>query len=108
MSGGHFDYDQYKIQNIIESIQHIINNNKVEKTKKELDAETWHSEDWFEKYPEDKLHYNYSEEVINHFKKGVKVLEIAKVYAQRIDYLLSGDDGEDSFITRLNNELDKI
>lgn len=32
----------------------------------------------------------------------------AEVYAQRIDWLLSGDDGEESFHERLKEDLDKL
>lgn len=30
------------------------------------------------------------------------------IYTQRIDWLLSGDDGEESFHSRLKEELDKL
>lgn len=33
------------------------------------------------------------------------LLEIAQIYAQRIDYLLAGDDGEETFQERLDKEL---
>lgn len=35
-------------------------------------------------------------------------MRTASVYAQRIDYLLSGDDGEDNFYIRLHEDLRKI
>lgn len=41
-------------------------------------------------------------------KEAVKQLRIATVYAHRIDFFLSGDNGEESFITRLAEELSKI
>jgi len=36
------------------------------------------------------------------------MLKKAQIYAQRIDYLISGDDGEESFRERLKEELDKL
>jgi hypothetical protein len=33
---------------------------------------------------------------------------MAEIYAQRIDWLLSGDDGEDSFRERLKEDLEKL
>ena len=33
---------------------------------------------------------------------------MAAIYAQRIDWLLSGDDGEESFKRRLKEELDEL
>jgi hypothetical protein len=41
-------------------------------------------------------------------KEAVKALKIAQVYAQRVDWLLSGDDGEESFLSRLDDELKKL
>ena len=42
------------------------------------------------------------------FKNAVKHLRVAEIYAQRVDWLLSGDDGEDTFIERLKSDLAKI
>jgi hypothetical protein len=36
------------------------------------------------------------------------VLRQAYVYAQRIDWLVCGDDGEDSFQRRLKFEMEKL
>ena len=47
-------------------------------------------------------------EVVDEFKKGLKILKTAAIYAQRIDWLLSGDDGEESFKERLKEELDDL
>ena len=41
-------------------------------------------------------------------KEAIKALKIAQVYAQRVDWLLSGDDGEESFLSRLDDELKKL
>ena len=41
-------------------------------------------------------------------KEGLDIIRKAFVYAQRIDYLLSGDDGEKSFLNRLQKDLDKL
>ena len=45
---------------------------------------------------------------VEEFKKAVKVLRIAQVYTHRIDWLVSGDDGEDSFHSRLAKDLSNI
>lgn len=106
MSGGHFDYKQFEIEQIIDSIERIIENNGRKKTDEELKDEFWHGPDWYERYPEDLYHYKYPDEVIEKFKEGVDALRKAAIYAQRIDWLLSGDDGEESFLKRLKEELD--
>lgn len=45
--------------------------------------------------------------MIEKFKEGVEFLRKAQIYAHRIDYLLSSDDGEESFLERLKEELEK-
>lgn len=92
MSGGAFDYDHYRISNIIDIIEDEIYHND----SKELN-------DW----GDTRGHY-YSEETIEEFNKGVELLKKAQVYAHRIDYLISGDDGEESFHKRLKLDLEKL
>ncbi len=108
MSGGAFDYNQYKIGNIADDIEKVIERNGRKKTKEELKEEFWHQPDWYEKYPEDLYYYEYPNEVIEKFKEAVKILRQAEVYAQRVDWLLSGDDGEESFLKRLEEDLNKL
>jgi hypothetical protein len=90
MSGGHFDYKQYDINYIYDEIEHIIRNNG--------DV----SEDEY-----GCTGYLYSDETIEEFKKAVEYLKLASIYAQRIDWLVSGDDGEDTFHKRLIEDKKK-
>jgi hypothetical protein len=108
MSGGHWDYIQYRFTDIVEDINKLIENNGKEKTVEEMKNDGWRDPDWYTKYPEDKFHYKYSDETIEEFKKGAKIIAEAQVYIQRIDWLLSGDDGEDSFLKRLKEDLNKL
>lgn len=108
MSGGHFNYDQYKIGYIADAIEQEIERNGREKTREEMKAEGWRDPNWYEKYPEDKFHYEYPPEVIEQFKIAVKKLREAQVYAHRVDWLLSSDDGEESFLRRLKEDLGKL
>jgi hypothetical protein len=108
MSGGFFDYQQHRMTDIIESIESVIENNGRAKTKEELKDESWHQPDWYEKYPEDLYYPKYSSEAIEKFKEGVLLLKKAQIYAQRIDWFLSGDDGEKSFFSRLKEDLGKL
>lgn len=88
MSGGRFDYLQYRFTEIVDVIeQEIIDNNAEPRPK-----------DWFEPN-------NFREETIAEFKKGIEYIKKAQIYVQRIDWLLSGDDGEESFLKRLKEEL---
>lgn len=109
MSGGHFDYDQHRIGYIADSIEKEIENSGREKTEEELRHDRWGSvADYYEKYPEAKFHYKYPDEVIEKFKIAVIKLREAQVYAHRIDWLISGDDGDETFIERLSKDLSKL
>jgi hypothetical protein len=109
MSGGHFDYIQTRFEwQIIDPIERLIENNGREKTQEELKEGTWHNDDWYERYPEDKFYYKYPDDIVDEFKKAVHYLKMAQIYTQRIDWLVSGDDGEDSFRERLKEDLEQL
>jgi hypothetical protein len=106
MSGGTFDYNQYRIRDIANRVEREISKSGTPKTERELKDEGWFRDrEWYEKYPEDLNHYKYPDEVIEEFKKGYEILRKAEIYAQRMDWLFAGDDGEESFIQRLKGEL---
>ena len=92
MSGGYFDYQQYKIAQIDDEIEMVIANNGCQRVN-----------EWG-----DKVGRGYSPEVIARFREAVRSLRLAQVYAQRIDWLLSDDDGEDSFLRRLEADLKEV
>lgn len=80
MSGGHFNYLQYQLLDLIEELE-----NSIEEVNKE-----------------------FSKKTIREMKKGVGILDKAYIYVQRIDWLLSGDDGEDNFHIRLEENLKEL
>lgn len=47
-------------------------------------------------------------DTIQQFKEGIFAIKKARIYLQRIDWLLAWDDGEETFHQRLNDELAKI
>jgi len=92
MSGGHFNYKQHHLLEISEDIESaIFNNDSTEKNE-----------------CGNNIGNRFSPETIEEFEKAVKVLKLGYVYAQRIDWLLSGDDGEDSFHKRLQAQLGEL
>ncbi len=107
MSGGKWEYIQYRFIDTIEDIKREIDKSGQPLTEQEL-KDHWNGPEWFEKYPEDKFHYKYPDEVIFEFNNAVDIISKAQVYMQRIDWLLSGDDGDDSFLKRLKEDLNKI
>ena len=92
MSGGHFNYDQNRIGGIAEAVECLIENNDID------DLNEWG----------DHIGRGYAHEVIAKFQEGLAYLRIAEIYAQRIDWLVSGDDREDSFLRRLQSDLHKL
>lgn len=80
MSGGHFDYKQFHINDIAESIAEYLKHNK----------------------------YEYSYDTRHNFRQAIYTLRLAAICAQRIDWLLSGDDSEEDFHTRLEEECNEL
>lgn len=109
MAGGRFQYHQYRIGEIADDIEEEIERSGKPKSKEELKEESrWIDEGWYKRHPEDLNHYKYPDEVIERFKEAVTILRKAEIYAQRVDWLLSGDDGEESFLKRLEEDLNKL
>lgn len=104
MSGGYFDYNQYRIGDIADSIECELNRQGKEKPKDELYAD----KEYYEKYPDEKYYSTYPEIVQEKMREAIKQLKIAAVYAQRVDWFLSGDDGEETFLKRLQEELNQL
>lgn len=104
MSGGHFDYVQNRIGDIADEIESILENQGKAKDKKELYA----SLDYYRDYPEEKLYYTYPEKVQEKMREAIKSLKIAQIYAQRVDLMLSGDDSEETFLERLEEDLKEL
>ena len=77
MSGGHFDYAQYCIEDIAREIEGVL--------LRDVDYE--------------------SAAIRAKFHDAIRTLRRAAVMAQRIDWLVSGDDGEETFHRRWAEEL---
>ena len=89
MSGGLLNY--HILNDTIEEIKDIIKNNGV------VNEDEW--DEYFDK--------GYSKETISEFNKAIEIFRLASIYMKRIDYLLEGDDSEDSFHKRLIEDLIK-
>jgi len=104
MSGGKFNYAQHHIRDIYESIEDELERQGKPRPKKEL----WYDKEYYEKYPEDAFYFSHREDVLQEMRNAVYYLKMAYTYAQRVDWYLSGDDGDDNFLERLNEELAEI
>jgi hypothetical protein len=109
MSGGHWNYIQRSFTDVAEDIDELIEQNGKPKSKEQLKEESWYCDtDWYEKYPEDLNHHEYDKNVIEQFKKAAHAIRVAQIYMQRMDWLLSGDDGEEAFLRRIDEDLKKL
>lgn len=90
MSGGYFEYKQYYIDQIAEDLEH-----RIEKAKNKEQGDFGYS-------------YEESDRVIEKFEEILYQIKRASIMAQRVDWYLSGDDGEDSFFRRLEEELEEL
>lgn len=92
MSGGHFNYDQYKLEQLADEIDGLIfhNGSKALNEYRELS------------------HQDFPPDIVEAFRQAANKLREAAVYVQRIDWLVSGDDGEDSFRQHLASDLCKL
>jgi len=92
MSGGYFAYRDRHIGDIADTIARLVQENQ--STERDSDGRL--------------IGRAYPPEVIAHFGDAVAALRKAEVYAHRIDYLLSCDDGEESFLRRIRKDLDAL
>lgn len=87
MSGGHFNYSQYHISTIKETIESLI-----------YRAKSGEKDEYG-------IVYKLSDQTIEEFERALVWLELAYIYTQRIDWFISGDDGEETFHERLQEEV---
>ena len=86
MSGGYFEYKQYALDDIISSIDQIISD--------------------IEQPDEDDFIYDIKNpKTIVEFRNALNICKRASVYIRRIDWLLSGDDSEETFHERLGVDM---
>ena len=114
MSGGYFEYRQFQIQEIIDAIEEYLSGRELD------DYEVDEARDRFLRYGIEDDGYeadnrrtrpnrnNYGKKTLSRMRNAVRALERAQIYAHRIDYLLSGDDDEDEFGKRLEEEIGEL
>ena len=90
MSGGYFEYNQYKLEVMAEEIESLIENNNKPHTNI---------------YGEIKEARYLDSEIIEKFKEAAYNLRRTREMVQRIDYLLSSDDSEQSFKKEWEKEI---
>lgn len=89
MSGGYFNYDQWRLENMADQIDRLIENSDDE-TLNDYSCTRGRG---------------YSPETIARFQETRAALMRAAKMAHRVDWLLSGDDSEESFHRRWDEEI---
>lgn len=88
MSGGHFEYIQYRIGEAAEILHKTIDNIGVE--------------------DEFGFCMDYETKTKNIFIECETLLKRSEIILQRIDWLICGDDGEETFHKRLAEDLQEL
>lgn len=92
MSGGHFNYIQVPLREAANDIAQTVTDNDRDDTNKYGD----------------RIGSHYSPAVIEKFKVAAQTARLAAAMIQRVDWLICGDNGEDSFLRRWDEELAKL
>ena len=79
MSGGRFNYIQFNITEAADDIETGL-----------------------------KIYENLSDKTIDKFTQAIRVLKVAAIMLNRVDWFLSGDDGEETFHERWDKDFKKF
>lgn len=95
MSGGAFDHKQFHIDQLIEDMENLLK--RVDKEP----IDSWEC-DSLKNYVEDKDSFKAT--IIT----NIQHLKMAYIYTQRIDWFVSGDDGEETMYERIEEDKSKL
>lgn len=84
MGGGHFEYNCFRISQFAEDLQHAIDVNS--------------SNEQIDDFGTLLLGRHFGDDVLVALKESQAIIEKAGVLAKEIEWLYSGDHGEDSFL----------
>lgn len=85
MSGGHFNYEQFRLESMHEELQELVKNND-DNTLNDFG---------------DKKGLFFSLKTVRRFEQAAVLVKLAQHFVHRVDWLVSGDDGEETFHERL-------
>ena len=104
MSGGRFDYIQYRVNDVADEIEKEL----ALQGKPIPEDELWASKEYYEKNPQEKFYPVLRGDIAQKMKDAIMAIRLASIYIHRMDWHLSGDDGEDSFIERLREDIEEL
>jgi len=110
MSGGSMDYVGFKIEQAAEYVAQEIA--RIEKMDAKKIADEFHPCNYYVKnYPDKKFLASPTglrRETLKRLRAAEKAMRIAAIYAIRVEWLTSCDDGYDNFILQTDEELEKF
>lgn len=59
----------------------------------------------YDRYPDEVDVLELSDEIVNAMKEAYRQIRVAEIYATRVDWMMSGDDSEESFRERIKEDL---
>lgn len=95
MSGGHFQYQQHFFNDIAAEIERLVRDNDLPA----VDGDPYRYD------PDEPRGFGFGPEVLARFREAAATCRRAAIMAQRVDWLVSSDDGEDCFMRRWDEEL---
>lgn len=92
MSGGYFDYTQFRLNDAVDQLKQLVDRN--DSTERDEYG--------------DQIGHHYSPETIDEIHCAIELTKLAAMYIHRIDWLVSGDDGEETFHERLLEDIENL
>lgn len=89
MSGGHFEYRNYLLDELADEVERLIALNGREE---DFDGYKWKRAE-------------YDEDTLSKFRLTIETLRKGSKMLERVDWLASGDDGEETFKKRWREEI---
>ena len=105
MSGGSMDYVSQEIQNAAEHIQRELADTELRKKSGKLLDVAKHYQESHPNVDYLKSSEALTDAVIERLRDALVCVRKAAIYAERVEWLTSGDDGHQSFCLRLDERL---
>lgn len=105
MSGGSMDYVSWKIQDAANHIQKELENSELRRKSGRFFDVSKYYQDRHPNVGYLKSPKALTDAVIKRLSDALICVRKAAIYAQRVEWLTSGDDGHESFCLRLDEEL---
>lgn len=113
MSGGSLNYVSGYINEACDKIKEHVYGEEVDECDVESYIREYDLDEKDAKYVREHLHtkpnpYEYTKPTLTELKRALHILEKAAIYAHEVEWLISGDSGEETFRTSLHEGLKEL